>query len=439
MIAFAKRATEKATEAICALSKVHHSQGEATILRMCGPTSRLKHLFRFPLEDATIDAFRSGDATTFSEVQRILARPLTDSLTKFVSLSISAGGLGFKLLSQTDNLQECVRALASIERTFEEAEGHELPEDCVSVTRSYFDIIRALVLRRAAAGGSTLQCSTGTGPATNWQSNLIAESIRSTHASDFLYAAPGPGTTLTDNEYRDALWMRLGLAASTGHDDCIPNPQNDPLGLHRLGCRASAGARTNRHDEIFEVVAKAALSADPNSFMVAREEHLSDDVETQRRPGDVALNLGNGRTLIDLTVASPFSAACANASRLAGTPAAAAEAAHDRKTREWTALLDSNGLDAVQMVTQFVPLAGTAMGVWDCRSLRWLKLFLDACAASTGEAAGSYFYSFMMKLSVALWRANSRIIRALRNSSEFAYCEEVNPVAPIPERTRDCY
>ena len=84
------------------------------------------------------------------------------------------------------------------------------------------------------------------------------------------------------------------MSGPEGHDECTPNPNQDPLGSHRLRCRFAAGARTRRHDELVEVIAKAALSADPNTFMVDREERLPDDSETQRRPGDVALNLGNG-------------------------------------------------------------------------------------------------------------------------------------------------
>ena len=133
-----------------------------------------------------------------------------------------------------------------------------------------------------------------------------------------------------------------------------------------------------------EVIAKTALSADHNTFMVAPEERLPDDSEMQRRPGDVALNLGNGITLVDLTVASPLSTAYTNDSRFAGTPAAAAEAAHDRKMRDWRALLDTNGVDPSGMVTEFVTLAVTALGVWDSRSLLSLKRFSNVCAASSG-------------------------------------------------------
>ena len=84
----------------------------------------------------------------------------------------------------------------------------------------------------------------------------------------------------------------------------------DPQGYHRLGCRNAAGARTRRHDEIATVIAKAALSADPLAFQVARDERVSDAEGSKARPGYVAPNLGSGRVLVDLTDGSPFAASC---------------------------------------------------------------------------------------------------------------------------------
>ena len=243
---------------------------------------------------------------------------------------------------------------------------------------------------------------------------LIFESARATHASAFLLALPGPDTTLSDSEFRDALWLRFGLPCAEGHSECKPEAHQDPLGLHRLGCVRAAGARIRRHDEMVSVIAKTALSADPTSFRVAREEHLPDDLITNSRPGDVALNLGDGRTYADLTVANPFAAARANASRLAGSPAAAAVQAYDFKSRKWQALLEETGVPPEFATSRFVPLAVTALGAWDERSLLWLKRFSAVCAGASGEDVGQAFASLMTRLSVALWRGNSRMIRALR-------------------------
>ena len=138
--------------------------------------------------------------------------------------------------------------------------------------------------------------------------------------------------------------MRLGLPAPAGHHDCTPGPIQDPLGLHRLGCRNAAPARTLRHDEMVTVIAKSALNADPLSFQVAREERFVDADDSLERPGDVALNLGDGRTLADLTVASPFGAASQFSTRIARSPAAAASDAYDRKLLKWRRLLEDHEL-----------------------------------------------------------------------------------------------
>jgi hypothetical protein len=211
---------------------------------------------------------------------------------------------------------------------------------------------------------------------------------------------------MSDAEFRDALWLRLGLPAPPGHADCTPKPPEDWLGLHRLGCRAAADWRLRRHDAIAEVIASSALAADPRAFRVAREAAVP-EADSQARPGDVALDLGDGRALVDVTVANPCSEARLTASRRAGSPAFAAEQAYDRKVAKYHELLA-----AVPHPPAFTPLAVTALGVWDERSLRWLRRFSDTCAAATAAEPGHMFASLMTRLSVALWRGNSRMLRA---------------------------
>lgn len=171
---------------------------------------------------------------------------------------------------------------------------------------------------------------------------LISDSAKLPPASYFLRSSPGPSTAMKDAEFRDAVWLRLGLAAPIGHSSCTPNPRDDPLGVHRLGCRNSAGLRTQRHDEIVSVIAKAATAADPRSFRVAREERLTDAEDSRARPGDVALDLGDGRCLVDVTVASPFATAGQNFNRISGSPAAAAASAYERKMTKWRNRLSEN-------------------------------------------------------------------------------------------------
>ena len=173
-------------------------------------------------------------------------------------------------------------------------------------------------------------------------------------------ALPGPHTTLSDNEFRDAIWHRLGLSAPVGRTDCALSPADDPLGYHRLGCKSSAAARLRRHNALASIIANFALKADPRAFQVAKEIGLEDD--SRARPGDVSINLGDVCTLLDVTVANPYTAARIRASRNACSPAVAAEEAFDRKTRKYSDLF-SSAID--ETCPPFVPLAVTASGAWD--------------------------------------------------------------------------
>jgi hypothetical protein len=125
------------------------------------------------------------------------------------------------------------------------------------------------------------------------------------------------------------------------------------------------------------------------------------------------LDLGDGRTYVDVTVVNPFAAAHLSASRSAGSPASAAVRAFDKKVVKYQSLFPSG---TGSMVSKFVPLAVTAMGVWDERSLRWLRHFSDVCAAASASSPGTVFSSLMTRLSVALWRGNSRMMRSCRTS-----------------------
>ena len=161
---------------------------------------------------------------------------------------------------------------------------------------------------------------------------MRAASSRAAHAFNFLLASARPDTKLDDHEFHDAVWMRLGMPAAVGHTDCSPPPVDDPGGLHRLGCKAAADARHRRHDALAAVIAKAALDADPRAFRVERDVAAPDDDATRARPGDIAVDLGDGRTPVDVTVVLPVSAAPhLNASRSAGSPAVAAVNTYNRK------------------------------------------------------------------------------------------------------------
>ena len=60
------------------------------------------------------------------------------------------------------------------------------------------------------------------------------------------------------------------------------------------------------------VIAKTALAVDPRTFKVVHDRRLADAEGFKKRPNDVALYFGDGRVLLNLTVASPIIAGCKN-------------------------------------------------------------------------------------------------------------------------------
>ena len=191
--------------------------------------------------------------------------------------------------------------------------------------------------------------------------------------------------------------MRECLPCALEHENCNQSARLDPIGTHRLGCKSAADARLRRHDCLASFLAKTALAADARALQVSKEARVPDSA-SQARPGDVALDMGDGRAFVDLTVVNPFSVAHLSASRSAGSPALAAERAFNRKVAKYASLLNPDD----GSVAHFVPLAVTALGIWDECSLRWLRQFANVCVAATAVDPGLTLAALMMRLSVAL-------------------------------------
>jgi hypothetical protein len=408
---FVESAVTKTVGVTADIAKLQHAQGESIILRGCGPTSRLRHLLRFHLPASALTALQEADEATLQHVARILGRPPPPGWESMVAQNINNGGLGFELLTNLDSRTLSRQASDLVTSTIVEAaeddRAHGLDPKWLL---QHLEKARSWPLPAEPAASSAASSSMQVDDAT-W---MREASARAPFASAFLHAAPGPGTTLSDAEFRDALWMRLGLPAADGHSACDPPARVDFRGEHRLGCKAAADARLRRHDAMASVIAKTALTADPRAFQVAREAHVPDSASPQSRPGDVALDLGDGRTYVDVTVVNAYSAAHLTASRSAGSPARAAELAFDRKTAKYA---EQFAEDSGSSLRKFVPLAVTTLGVWDERSLRWLRRFSAVCAAASSIDSGQAFASLMTNLSLALWRGNSKMMRACRSSS----------------------
>ena len=80
------------------------------------------------------------------------------------------------------------------------------------------------------------------------------------------------------------------------------------------------------------------LKAEPRAFQVDEKVGLDDD-NSRGRFGDVSLDLGDGRTSLDVTVVNLLNAARTCASRNSCSPADAEEIAFDNKVRKYADFL----------------------------------------------------------------------------------------------------
>lgn len=93
MGSFATSAVAKAASASAAIASLHHAQGEATLLRACGPTSRLRHLLRFGIDASVRSALPQADEATLQHAARIIGRPLPPGWEDTAASPVNAGAL----------------------------------------------------------------------------------------------------------------------------------------------------------------------------------------------------------------------------------------------------------------------------------------------------------------------------------------------------------
>ena len=70
----------------------------------------------------------------------------------------------------------------------------------------------------------------------------------------------------------------------------------------------------------------------------------------------------------------------------------------------------------------FAPVAMTALGVLDVRSVAFLRRLASFAAARKGELVGVTTNRLFMSMSIALWRAQAKMINAFRDLPRAARC-----------------
>ena len=157
-----------------------------------------------------------------------------------------------------------------------------------------------------------------------------------------------------------------------------------PVRPSQTGMRSCRWSSYTPHDEMVAVIAKTALSADPNSFRVAREEHQPDDTTTYSRPGDVVLNLGDGGPMWTsrLLILSQR-----RAQMLYTLPNLRFPPLYRPMTVRSAGRRASSKHRELCRVSPRPSSRQTVKAIWasDERSLLWLKRFSAVCAAASSE------------------------------------------------------
>ena len=199
-INFAISTVKKTETALEPLELLGHAQGEACIVRACDPTSRLRHILRFSVNDDITSELYKADNTTTRNIERIAGRPLPPRWKYTAAKPAASEGVGFRLLKDIDSHNDCRLAIESIRATVEAAAESD----------RVLGLNSELMLSALEAAGQRPFPAESTGgpsnaPLETWQLRLINESNAAPYASEYLIACPGSSTSMNNTEFRGAL------------------------------------------------------------------------------------------------------------------------------------------------------------------------------------------------------------------------------------------
>ena len=409
--AWLRAKAQKVETDLGALAELQHPQGELSILRACGPASKVAHLLRsVPDSSWPVGVKADLDAITREHLQRIVGLDVAEGAALLASLPIRLGGLG---LERVDDVAAARLAYASgqvaVARTavacFTSGTGRVVAGALVGRVPPALppgrdvQVIADRIFAEAAARDPARCIALAAG--------------RDRRASAWLQAKAGGAESLDAGAMRTAVRMRLGLPVTGGAEACVAcGAVADAFGAHGLSCKARWHSVIHRHDAMADVVTRCAGVFDTG---VRREARAG---ESRNRPGDVALRFqgpGGPWSLLDITVKNPFKLPITASSLLnPGLLASAAgNAGYLKKVNKWEASVRSGG---VNEGFEFTPVALSALGVFEVRGEAVLTRVAKYAAVRRGVEVNKAVENMFVALSVALWRGNAKCVGAFARS-----------------------
>ena len=401
--AFLHRKVTKAVEASEVAELLRDAQCEMLALRTAGPHARLQHLLRFvPVAAWNASDLQRADEFVISMMEHIMRTPMHTRARRQAFLPLAHGGVGVTGCSdEVANLHAYTTAAASRAERAPDVCIMSMPRLTEADARDWWPTTPHVTPPAPYAARAAALLAEAAGIADGGVASVCLRSAMEETSADFLMALPAPQLCLDlpSAAFAHALRLRLGLgtAGVTAGSLCECGEHGDANGVHRFACKYAAGLRQGNHNALRDIVYRLATRLDGAAVRI--EGGL--DNGTKERPGDVDITEGGPegmRTLIDVSIRSPFAAAIIAVS--AGNACAAAANGYSMKMAKYASRF------AGSEVT-FMPVCITTLGVYDARGLQFLTRLAKRAAAARheGDADGSA-RELRHAIAVSLWRWN---------------------------------
>lgn len=203
------------------------------------------------------------------------------------------------------------------------------------------------------------------------------------------------GTLMSDQDFRAACSLRLGLPLVHAHECCCGSWVGETA-VHKLSCMRGASARESRHNAVNDVLSRALSQAGiPNT----KEPRRLSEADDLRPDGLTLLPWSRGAYAVwDVSIRDSFAASYRGLARCVGAIAAKAE---EEKRKKYEFL--GNGYEIIPVVVE-------STGVWGKSALEFTKLIGKRIRLKTGEERATTF--IRQRMSIEVQRGNAQMAYA---------------------------
>jgi hypothetical protein len=403
---------DRLEDTLRALRDIDDGQIELILLRCCLGVPRMGYAIRCCSPEAIGDTLGRFDDLLSTQLEAIIASPLTPQARRLASLPIRLGGLGISEVGRvaapafiasvlsTRSLQNQILARSDLPVPGFDAAVRSYTGDNNIDPREFLQQI-ALHQEFSQKELCDVVHQTSLDSILNSSSIRNQAAIRSNggrHAGAFLLAVPNPQLNLRieSDTFRVLTRKRLCLPvySPTNSRSICPECKSaalDAYGDHAEICPFSSD-RVSRHNIIRDILGNDFAAA---GCPIRKEVQVLP--ASQQIPADLYCPIwSRGRpAAFDVTITSPVQGSLiAGAAKEQGF--AARQAEHRKEAKYFEACRD-NGVE-------FIPISVESGGTWGNHALKCFKILIERLAHRTGKPRSQQARYFYQRLSIALQR-----------------------------------